>query len=386
MPVAENRSGSGGSGSNKLKEKSVCVMDRHYDADDVIKAVEGDIGKSNILGCVKTAGQWIVTLSNDEDVELLQETGLLIGDDTCEVMGLGRNIVTVSLFDVPTFVNDDDLSAKLKELGCEIKSPWTHKHYAKYPNIENGIRYVRLQLPNKRRSLPYAITIGDIHLRLKHNGQTKVCNNCLGEGHIMRNCPDYKCKNCNLQGHTESRCPKTKCFKCNEFGHKSFHCQSDKRQQIEDDRNKPDEQMESENVDTESNFDVIKNVSQPKGNQNSEIGEQNTGCPTDTHQKSTPEQDKHPDKPIPSVRRTNTPSRERHSDKLPLSDPMTPIANYKPESDTNKVKNNAIQPLKRTLSIDEDGFSQVTSYRFRKSTKKKPGPNLTNVRNRSPKE
>lgn len=363
-------------------------MDRNYDADDVIKAVEGEIGRSNILGCVKVVGQWVITLSNDGDAELLQGTGLLIKEDVCEVIGVGRSFVTVSFFDVPTFVNDEDLSAKLIELGCDIKSPWTRKHYAKFPHIENGIRYVRLQLPNKKKSLPYAITVGGIHLRLKHNGQTKVCNNCLSEGHIMRNCPDYKCKNCDLQGHRESRCPKTQCYKCHQFGHKSFQCHGDKCQQNEDDLNYPVEQMEAENL--EANVEETENVSQTIDNQNSEIGEQNTSSLAVTQKESTPRQRELIGKTTHRVAEQDiyisTPNRKGNPDQLPLLESRIPIPNGKTETDKHKVKDNPNQPLKRTLSIDEDGFSQVTPNRSRRSAKKKIVPNLTNARNGPPKD
>ncbi|KAJ8018602.1 hypothetical protein HOLleu_43324 [Holothuria leucospilota] len=74
-----------------------------------------------ILGCVKTAGRWTVTLKNAGDAELLQA-----------------------------------------------------------------------------KSLPCAIVIGGIHLRLKHNGQCLVCNNCLSEDHFKR-CPLYLCSSCGQQ-------------------------------------------------------------------------------------------------------------------------------------------------------------------------------------------
>ncbi|KAJ8022579.1 DNA-binding protein HEXBP [Holothuria leucospilota] len=51
-------------------------MDIEFNARDVISAISDDIGKGNILGCVKTAGQWIVTLKNADDAELLQAKSL----------------------------------------------------------------------------------------------------------------------------------------------------------------------------------------------------------------------------------------------------------------------------------------------------------------------
>ncbi|KAJ8022580.1 hypothetical protein HOLleu_37524 [Holothuria leucospilota] len=153
--------------SKLLKENSVRIMDIEFNARDVISAISDDIGKGNILGCVKTAGQWIVTLKNADDAELLQQTGLQIGNDMCTVMGVSRSVLTVSLFNVPTYVSDAELSDKLMEYGCRILSPWTRKYYCEFPAIENGTRFVRIELPSNAKSLPYAIVINGNHLRTK---------------------------------------------------------------------------------------------------------------------------------------------------------------------------------------------------------------------------
>ena len=74
--------------------------------------------------------------------------------------GVTKTLTTVSLFGVPTFVSDNELTEKLLELGCIMKGEWTHKTYNDYPGVENGIRFVRLELPSKAKSLPYVITVG----------------------------------------------------------------------------------------------------------------------------------------------------------------------------------------------------------------------------------
>ncbi|KAJ8027697.1 hypothetical protein HOLleu_29723 [Holothuria leucospilota] len=138
------------------------------------------------------------------------------------------------MFGVPSYITDNDLSEKLSAYGCVFRSNWTHKTYKEFPNIENGIRFVRLELPNTKVSLPYAIVVNGLHLRLKHNGQQKVCNLCLEQDHIMKNCPEYNCRECGQQGHSEARCPEVKCFKCNNLGHKSFNCpEADEGNEVE---------------------------------------------------------------------------------------------------------------------------------------------------------
>lgn len=204
-----------------LKTNSVKLVDANFKSTDILKSLANDIGKKNILGCVKTQGQWILTVKNKEDAELIQETGLKIGNEVCDIMGVTKTIITVSVFGVPMYITDDEISGKLEEYGCRLRSPWVRKYYEDYPDIENGIRYVRLELPNSVKSLPYAITIEGTHLRLKHNGQSRVCNLCLSDDHIMRECPQYTCRECGQQGHSRNRCPEILCYKCNKLGHTS---------------------------------------------------------------------------------------------------------------------------------------------------------------------
>jgi len=207
-----------------MKNNSVRVMDNHYEAMDVLKPVAEEIGKENIFGCVRMQGQWVITLKNKADVELIQATGLMIRNNLCPVTGVTRTLLTVSVFGVPTYMEDDEISDKLEEYGCILKTKWVHNHYKEYPGIENGIRYVRLEMPNQAKSLPYSITVNGVFLKLKHDGQMKVCNLCLSQNHLIRECPMYVCRSCNKQGHWASKCSELTCYRCNEKGHKAVDC------------------------------------------------------------------------------------------------------------------------------------------------------------------
>ena len=164
-------------------------------------------------------------MKSQADCNLLQQTGIIVGGKFCEITGVTQRLITVSLFGVPSFIDDYDLSAKLLEYGCRLKTDWTHKCYDKYPNIENGTRYISLELPSEVGSLPYVVNVSGKRLKLMHNGQFRVCNLCLADDHLMRQCPNYKCRICEQQGHTASRCPVVQCYKCGKKGHKSFHCE-----------------------------------------------------------------------------------------------------------------------------------------------------------------
>ena len=209
----------------QLKENSVKLVDNNYEAIDILKAISADIGDENIIGCVKTQGFWIITLKNKDDVQLMQETGVKIKEEYCTITGVTKTLLTVSFFGVPVFMDDYDITQKLEEYGCIIKSKWVRKTYKEFPNIENGIRFVRLELPNNAKSLPYAITVNKVHMRLLHNGQLRVCNLCLSEDHLMKECQYYRCRLCDEQGHTYNRCPNITCYNCGKAGHKSFQCE-----------------------------------------------------------------------------------------------------------------------------------------------------------------
>ena len=359
---ARKSSGMGSAKPNSyaLKTNSVRIMDNTYNPKDVLRAIASDIGKENIIGCVKTSGQWIITLKNLEDADLLQETGLNIKDDTCTVTGVTKSIVTVSLFGVPSWIDDRELSERLQEFGCTMKTGWTRKYYEDYPAIENGIRFVRLELPKNTKSLPYAITVGGVHMRLKHNGQIKVCNRCLSTDHIMKDCPQYTCRGCGEQGHSESRCPEVKCFRCNQFGHKSFLCNE------EDMELEPAEKLVNVPEKGTRNQGAIDLAPGPTGPE--KVDNERNKLSNDARPKPKP-------KPKPKVGTVSSPNQQ-----LPKETPPRPPARPHPLAQNENA--NKQGGTKRTVSSDDDDeWSEVTSKHNRKSN---VTPNLSSARRFTP--
>ncbi|PIK58787.1 putative zinc finger CCHC domain-containing protein 10-like [Apostichopus japonicus] len=259
-----------------LKENSVRVFDKGYSYTDLVKSIHADVGNQRIIGCVKSSGQWIVTLKNGADAELIQETGLEIKGEYSNVVGVEKTILTVSRYGIPSYIEDAELSSKLEGYGCLVKTDWTRNHHEEFPEIENGIRYARVQMPTNAKNLPYAVTIDNIHMRVKHNDQIKVCNNCLSEKHTMKECPKYICRLCGKQGHAERRCPKVKCFRCQQFGHKSFDC----TEEVDPNENDLDAQ------DTmETNSETPDNAEKPIEDNVAEVP---TSLPTNTQPQQKP--------------------------------------------------------------------------------------------------
>ncbi|KAJ8018745.1 hypothetical protein HOLleu_43089 [Holothuria leucospilota] len=355
----------GGSGTNSIsmKEKSVRVFDDGFTSKELLEAVVEDIDVDGIVGCVKVGGQWVITLKDRQDADLLMETGLQIAGRPFAVQGVTKNIITVSLFGVPSYVTDDELNIKLREYGCIMKSAWTHKTFPEFPTIENGTRFVRLELPNDKKSLPYAIIINGVHLRLKHNGQVLVCNLCLADDHIMKNCPSYKCRECNNQGHSESRCPTVLCYACKKRGHKSFACPENDRQrnlvvEMDTDNARPDVNTEMNTGHSESPVTSIVECAHSVGLSNTVVKETLSSPPKN--------KDENPSKPPDSS--------------------TTSLSNSKDTSEDH--------PTKRSLSCDESEedkessqssqseASQSSKQLFR--PKKHITPNLLMARNFTP--
>ena len=168
------------------KQNTVTIVDDHFTPSDVINAVHHTCGEKTILSCININGIWQLTLNSELNTKILLEQKITVNNTEREVQGVSRNFLTVSLFNVPAYIHDQIVIGKLESFGCIIRSQLIRKRYREAPSIENGSRFVRVDLPDTVKSLPFAIELEDngLYVRLLHNNQIKICNNCLSDSHI----------------------------------------------------------------------------------------------------------------------------------------------------------------------------------------------------------
>nr|XP_006823343.1 PREDICTED: zinc finger CCHC domain-containing protein 10-like [Saccoglossus kowalevskii] len=128
------------------------------------------------------------------------------------------------------------------------------KHYKDAPEIENGTRFIRVEMPAHIKSLPYAVKLEENgqYVRLLHSNQHKVCNKCLSDDHLIYECTKYRCKKCQELGHTERYCPQSRCFKCKKTGHYAHQCESVGADSIENNDSDRNESAHETNINTSS--------------------------------------------------------------------------------------------------------------------------------------
>ena len=126
----------------------------NYDHRDTIRGVAEAIGVGNILGIAKTAGEWQVNVNENVDIDRMIANGIAIAGGDVPVRSLTRNVVVVSLFDMPYYIRNGTLTGKLQDFGVKQLSGWTRKCFPDYPTIRDGIVFCRVEIPKGITSRP----------------------------------------------------------------------------------------------------------------------------------------------------------------------------------------------------------------------------------------
>ena len=213
----------------KVAEKgSVGNMETERSALKVTVNVEmeegSSIGAMELMRCVRelcgrlvacrfiSAEKYEVTVSNPRGKERLIE-GFKIGDKRVYARELNNDELIVSFMNLPFYIEDREILAKLQGWGVSAVSPIKRRMWPN-TNVADGTRYLKVRFNDQVQSLPYSARFktaqGMEYFRVIHDRQQKVCRMCMQPGHILRECPDFTCHKCGVQGHYARECSSRK--------------------------------------------------------------------------------------------------------------------------------------------------------------------------------
>lgn len=239
-------------------------------ANDVMRDIDAMYGKGSVYACVPKSGDCFeITLATKNIAEKLTE-GVNIADKSYDCGLIFSDIIVVSFMHLPAYITDAEIKMKLASYGIALKGKIKRRYY-RGTRCADGTRYVKCQFPKHIISLNYLMKFDTVHgpqmFRVKHNNQTKVCSICLSDGHLRKECPDFKCFRCGVQGHTKTSCDAPRCDRCNRF---PVNCVCDEHDGAETEN-------ETEVSDRGEVYDVETDVDNDADDESGENGERQDG-------------------------------------------------------------------------------------------------------------
>lgn len=153
-----------------------------------------------------------MTMSHPKGKERLLE-GFKMGETRIHARELCNNELVVSFLNLPFYIEDCEIHAKLSSWGVSAASPIKRRMWPG-TNVADGTRFLKVKFNDHVQSLPYSTkfstALGAEYFRVIHDKQMKVCRMCIQPGHIMRECPEFQCHKCGVQGHFARECKKNK--------------------------------------------------------------------------------------------------------------------------------------------------------------------------------
>lgn len=220
-------------GSGRREEKNIQEREKEYakeatmivnvaevdggKAEDVIVALIVKVGVTKVLAVrPRLNKEFEITLENESCCESLKD-GLIIKGTQCEVRSLSTRECVVSFMHLPCYITDEEIKSKLNTWGVSATSGIRRRLYPGM-SITDGTRYVRVKFPRDVTSLPYSTRFetaeGAQYFRVIHDRQVKICRLCMGPGHVMKDCPEFRCRDCGELGHFARECDAVRCPDC----------------------------------------------------------------------------------------------------------------------------------------------------------------------------
>ncbi|KAK9523402.1 hypothetical protein VZT92_019796 [Zoarces viviparus] len=149
--------------------------------------------------------------------------GFRVGDTRVHASELINNELVVSFLNLPFYIADESILAKLASWGVMAVSAIRRRMWPG-SRVTDGTRYLRVRFTERVQSLPYSTkfetAVGSEYFRVLHDGQAKICRGCMQPGHILRECPEFLCHKCGEQGHIARECARKqgqRCRQCNKM-------------------------------------------------------------------------------------------------------------------------------------------------------------------------
>lgn len=163
--------------------------------------------------------------------------------------GIVNNEMVVSFINLPVYLEDEKILAKLEEWRVKPLSVIKRRVWPG-TDMMDGTRFLKVRFTNEVRSLPYSTRFetlrGTEYFRVIHDRQVRVCRMCIKPGHLVRECPEFKCFTCGKVGHHARECEERKARETEE-----------EREQRDDDERIEEDQPEMPNIESGDDMEDI---------------------------------------------------------------------------------------------------------------------------------